>query len=300
MAAETYGMDSNTVRRTHWSQLAGLLALMRPRHWIKNGFVLTPLLFTGLFANPAAVGAALFAVFLFCVASSASYIVNDIHDIERDRKHPGKSKTRPLAAGTVAVPAAIALTAILYGVLAAGWFAAPGVTTVIVWYVILNIAYTWVLKEQPVLDIFTIAAGFVLRVYAGAVALSVPLSGWMAVTTLCLALYLAAIKRGAELSQNGADGRKVLEKYTVSLTNRYAQMSATGAMVFYSLFVMNARPQLVVTIPLVLFGLFRYWYVVERLEGGQSPTDALLADWHLIATVLLWIGACAWVLWPEK
>jgi len=200
----------------------------------------------------------------------------------------------------VSVPAALTLLAGLYAVLVWGWFAAPKVTMVIVAYVILNLAYTFVLKHQPVVDIFTIAIGFVLRVYAGAMALGVPVSSWMFITTLCLALYLAAIKRRQELAQSGAEGRKVLERYSVSLVNRYAEMSATGALLFYSMFVMSTRPELVITVPLVLFGLFRYWFVVEALDGGESPTDALFTDWQLMLTVLLWVAACGWALWPVQ
>ncbi len=281
-------------------QLRGLLALLRPRQWIKNGFVLAPLIFTGEFLDAQAVGAALFAALLFCLGSSATYIVNDIHDIERDRLHPKKSKARPLAAGIVSAPMALALLGVLYGGLICGWFVAPDVVLVIAAYMALNLAYTYLLKDQPVLDIFTIAIGFVLRVYAGAIALSVPVSAWMFVTTLCLALYLAAVKRRQELSQSGSEGRKVLETYSVSLVDRYAQMSATGALVFYSMFVMSAKPQLVITIPLVLFGLFRYWYVVEVLDGGESPTDALLADVQLLLTIILWVAACGWALWPAS
>jgi 4-hydroxybenzoate polyprenyltransferase len=273
---------------------------MRPKQWVKNFFVLAPLVFSGEFLNSDAVGRALLAMWLFCLASSATYIVNDMRDIERDRLHPKKSKTRPLAAGLVPVPMGFALLAALYAALAAGWFAAPKVVLVIAAYLALNLAYTFALKHQPVVDIFTIAIGFVLRVYAGAVALAVPVSAWMFVTTLCLALYLAAVKRRQELSQSGTEGREVLEKYSVALVDRYAEMSATGALVFYSLFVMSARPELVVTIPLVLFGLFRYWYVVEELEGGESPTDALLADGYLLLAVALWVGACGWALWPAK
>ncbi|MFC7436495.1 decaprenyl-phosphate phosphoribosyltransferase [Hydrogenophaga bisanensis] len=284
--------------RTGLGQMAGLIKLMRPRQWIKNAFVLAPLLFSGAFADPASVGQALLAMLLFCVASSATYTVNDLKDIERDRRHPTKSRKRPLAAGTVTVPAALALLVVLYGVLVWGWFVQPGVILVILAYVVLNLAYSFVLKHQPVLDIFTIAIGFVLRVYAGAQALAVPVSSWMFVTTLCLALYLASVKRRQELSQSGAEGREVLERYTVALVNRYAEMSATGALLFYSMFVMSSRPELVITVPVVLFGLFRYWYVVEKLDGGESPTDALLSDWPLIATVLAWTGACLWALWP--
>jgi hypothetical protein len=122
----------------------------------------------------------------------------------------------------------------------------------------------------------------------------------MFITTMCLALYLAAIKRRQELGQNGINSRKVLEHYSVQLVDRYAEMSATGAIVFYSMFVMSAKPALIITIPFVLFGLFRYWYVVDALDGGESPTDVLLADWQLLLTVLLWVAVCCWALWPVQ
>jgi len=169
---------------------------------------------------------------LFCIASSATYILNDIRDVERDRLHPKKSKSRPLASGIVTKSQALLLLALLYALLFVGWFLKPKVILVIAAYLCLNVAYTFVLKHKPVIDIFTIAIGFVLRVMAGAMALDVPVSGWMFVTTLCLALYLAAVKRGQELSQSGTEGRKVLEKYTKSLVDRYAEMSATCALVF--------------------------------------------------------------------
>jgi len=293
-------MHDTVVNRSPLSQIRGLLALMRPKQWVKNGFVLAPLVFSGEFLDTNAVSNALLAVLFFCLGSSATYVVNDMHDIERDRLHPKKSKVRPLAAGIVSAPMALVLLGALYAPLVWGWFVAPNVMLVITAYMALNLAYIFVLKHQPVVDIFTIAIGFVLRVYAGAIALSVPVSGWMFVTTLCLALYLASVKRRQELSQSGTEGRKVLEKYSVSLVDHYAEMSATGALVFYSMFVMSAKPQLVITVPLVLFGLFRYWYVVEELDGGESPTDALLADWQLLLTVVLWVGTCGWALWPVQ
>ena len=276
----------------------GLIQLMRPKQWVKNVFVLAPLVFAGQFLIVDAVTDVLIAALLFCLASSATYIINDIQDVERDRKHPKKSLSRPIASGAVPVHMALALLAVLYAVLIAAAFWMPAVMAVIAAYALLNVAYTFYLKHLPVVDIFTIAIGFVLRVYAGAMALSVPVSSWMFITTLCLALYLAAVKRRQELSQSGTEGRQVLEKYTVALVDRYAEMSATGALLFYSMFVMSTRPELVVTVPLVLFGMFRYWYVVEALDGGESPTDALLSDMPLLLTVALWVGVCAWALWP--
>jgi 4-hydroxybenzoate polyprenyltransferase len=274
----------------------GLIKLMRPKQWVKNGFVLAPLLFTGELLNTSAVWQTVLATLFFCVASSATYIVNDLHDIELDRRHPKKSKSRPLASGIVTPRAAIVLLALLYFVLLMGFYLMPKVLLVIAVYLLLNLAYTFFLKHQPVIDIFTIAIGFVLRVIAGSMALGVDASAWMCITTLCLALYLAAIKRRQELANSGADGRTVLKSYTVKLVDRYAEMSATGALLFYSMFVMSTRPALVITIPLVLYGLFRYWYVVESLDGGESPTDALFADWQMLAVVILWGAACAFVL----
>jgi len=279
--------------------LLGLLKSMRPRQWVKNGFVLAPLVFAGLFTNAEAITSALVAAALFCLASSATYIVNDFRDVEQDRKHPTKSHKRPLASGQVSKPQAAAFLTLLYAILAWGFTLQPAVMLVIVSYLVLNLAYTFALKHQPVIDIFTIAIGFVLRVYAGAVAIAVPMSSWMFVTTLCLALYLAAVKRRQELTQSGSEGRKVLEHYSVSLVDRYAEMSATGALLFYSLYVMTERPELVITIPFVLYGLFRYWFVVEALGGGESPTDALLSDWQLALTVALWLGVSSWALWPQ-
>ena len=280
------------------NKAADLLRLSRPRHWAKNLFVFAPLLFTGMFLDLAAAGQVTLAFLLFCIASSAAYIVNDLRDIERDRRHPKKLLTRPLAAGTVSARAALSLMIVLLVLIGLGGFVLPDVVSVIFMYLLLNLTYTFALKHQPVLDIFAIAIGFVLRVYAGAQALDVPVSSWMFITTLCLALYLAAIKRRQELVQLGSGGREVLRSYSVSLIDRYAETAATGALVFYSMFVMSAKPELVATVPLVLFGLFRYWYVVETLEGGESPTDAVWGDWQLLVTIVLWAGACGFVLRP--
>jgi 4-hydroxybenzoate polyprenyltransferase len=280
------------------TSVTALLRLVRPKQWIKNMFVLAPLVFARVYADPKSVGLALLTFGLFCIASSACYIVNDIHDIESDRAHPVKRLSRPLAAGTISVRSAALFLAALYGMLIVGFIVHPPLAVPIAGYIVLNLAYTYYLKHQPVLDIFSIASGFVLRVYAGAEGIGVPLSSWMAVTTLCLALYLAAIKRRQELATAGTDARKVLLEYSISLVDRYAEMSAVGALIFYSLFVMSTNTRLVVTIPLVIFGLFRYWYVVEAKEGGESPTDALLTDWPLIACIAAWGAACIYALRP--
>lgn len=276
--------------------VTGLLRLLRPKHWIKNSFVLAPLVFSGEFDSPAAIAAAAYAAFLFCLAASSVYIVNDIHDIEHDRKNPTKALSRPLAAGIVTVRAAVGLLVLLYALLAAGLAYMPAIAPATIGYIVLNYLYTYRLKHEPILDIFCVATGFVLRIYAGAYALDVPVSSWMFVTTLALALFLSSLKRRQELDKGAGEGRRVLEHYTVALLDRFAEISATGALVFYSMFVLSARPELVITVPLVLFGLFRYWYVVEKLESGDSPTDALLADWQLLCTAVLWVLACLWAI----
>ncbi|WBM69116.1 decaprenyl-phosphate phosphoribosyltransferase [Buttiauxella sp. WJP83] len=278
-----------------------LIKLLRPKHWIKNTFVLAPLIFSGQFNNYNSIANAFVAVILFCLGSSVVYIFNDIKDRERDRLHPKKSISRPIASGVISVKCALLLLmGLLFIIVSMGAFLNLKVLIVVLGYLALNVAYTLYLKHQPVMDIFTIAIGFVLRVYAGAVALSVPVSSWMFVTTLCLALYLAAIKRRQELNQNGVNGRQVLERYTLPLIERYAEISAICALIFYSLFVMSSHPDLVITVPLVLFGLFRYWYIVEMSDRGESPTDALLKDAPLLLTCLAWTMACIYVLWSIK
>ncbi|GAL32621.1 UbiA prenyltransferase [Vibrio maritimus] len=269
-----------------------ILRLMRPKQWVKNAFVLAPLLFSGLFTSPEAIQSATAAFVIFCLASSATYVLNDYSDIENDKKHPVKSKTRPLASGEVSKGAARLLMVALYAIVVASTFFYPKVVVVVVSYLLLNVAYTFYLKHQPVLDIFTIATGFVLRVLAGAVSLSVPLSSWMFITTLSLALYLAAIKRRQELVKSGASARDVLKNYSLNLIDKYAEMSATCAILFYSLFVMSDRPDMVFTIPFVLFGLYRYWFIVEMEDSGESPTDALFNDRILQLTIVGWVGAC--------
>ncbi|NQZ71380.1 MAG: decaprenyl-phosphate phosphoribosyltransferase [Lentisphaeria bacterium] len=274
------------------------LKLLRLKQWAKNSFVLAPLLFSGKFTDSAAFLNSLLAMVFFCVAASITYIFNDIRDLDEDRKHPVKSKTKPLAAGDISKKKAIALLLILSCILSA-MFTVPPVAYVVLAYLLLNVAYTLYLRHKPVLDIFTIATGFVLRVYAGAVAINVPLSSWMFTTTLSLALFLAAIKRRQELVLNGTDGRGVLEHYTKELINRYAEMSATCTVMFYSLFVLSSSSEMILTIPFVLFGLFRYWFIVDCLDAGESPTEALYTDTQLQLTILGWTVACLYALWPN-
>ncbi|MCU4328000.1 MAG: decaprenyl-phosphate phosphoribosyltransferase [Acinetobacter ursingii] len=285
-------------KRKFLGEMQGLIKLVRPKQWVKNSFVFAPLIFAGEFLHPDSVYSTLLAAFLFCIAASAVYIVNDLKDIEKDRIHPEKSKKRPLASGQVSPQSAIILLILLYIVLISFWTVVPNVIYVIFIYLALNWAYTFKLKHEPVIEIFIVAFGFVLRVYAGAMALTVPVSHWMFITTLSISLYLASIKRRQELLQSGSQSRGVLAYYSVTLIDRFAEMSAVTAVVFYGLYVMEVQPKLVVTVPLVIFGLFRYWYIVETLKGGESPTDVIIQDKQILLTVLLWVGCCIWVLLP--
>jgi decaprenyl-phosphate phosphoribosyltransferase len=194
------------------------------------------------------------------------------------------------------VGAARTLLVVLSVLLLAGSFVSIPLVAVLLVYIVLNLLYSTWLKRVPVVDIFCVAAGFVLRVYAGAVVIDVPLSSWMLVTTLAIALYLAAIKRRDELDVQGDVARAVLGQYTVPLLDRFALMASVCAMVFYCMFVVTTRPVLAFTIPFVLFGIFRYWFLVDRKGRGESPTDALWSDLPLGITVVLWGILCAYLL----
>ena len=277
------------------------ILLMRPRQWVKNVFVFAPLIFSGHFLDGKSVFMSLAVFVLFCLASSVVYILNDIRDIDHDRQHPVKSRQRPLAAGKLSVNFAYILFAVLLVfVLLVSFLLYPPLCGVISIYITMNAAYSIWLKHQPVVDIFIIALGFMLRVYAGAVTIFVPVSQWMFVTTFCLALYLAAVKRQQEVRLVGKNARKVLEHYNEALVDRFAQTAGTAALVFYGLFVINLRPEMIWTIPIVMYGLFRYWFIVENYDAGESPTDALLKDWQLQVTVLGWVGFCIYQLWPHS
>ncbi len=275
-----------------------LIILMRPHQWIKNFFVFAPLIFTGKFLEYYAVVDVVITFLLFSMAASGVYIVNDLKDVEADRAHPTKRKTRPLAAGWVETREAILLLILLYSFLVVGCVFYPQLIAVLLLYLLINLFYTYVLKFLPVIDIFCIASGFVLRVYAGAAVLDVPVSGWMFITTLCLALFLASIKRKQELAYTKTASRKVLEYYTADLIDKYAEMSGTAALLFYSLFVLTVNQQMVYSVPFVIYGIFRYWYVVDIDGLGESPTKVLLQDPQLISTVVLWISVIIWALWP--
>jgi len=274
--------------------------LIRLPQWIKNTFVFAPLIFAKKFLEFDAVQQEFLAFFAFCIASSASYILNDLKDLESDRRHSVKRLTRPLASGAITPMEAKIILIFFYFILSIFFLfsSTQPFMIPILGYLILNILYTYKLKHIPVLDIFCIAAGFVLRVFSGGIAICVPISSWMLITTLCLALFLASIKRLQEFRTQGKRTRKALEGYTLKLLEIYAQISSIGALIFYSLFVITSQPNLILSIPFVIFGFFRYWYIIEIEGKGESPTEILLKDIPLDITIVLWILFCLWKLWP--
>lgn len=270
--------------------------ILRPRQWIKNLFVFAPLIFSGNWLIRSALINSLSAFVFFCIVSSFIYIINDIHDINRDKLHPIKSKQRPLANGSIRANEAYFLATMLLLFFFFSVLLGLKFFFILIFYILLNILYTFKLKNEPVLDIFSIAISFVLRVISGSYAINLPVSSWMCITTLCLALYLASIKRRQELLNIGSKGRVVLNNYSLILIERYAEVSATGALVFYSIFCISFQERLAFTVPIVLFGLFRYWYIVEALSKGESPTDVIFEDKPLLIILFLWVLCCLLIL----
>ena len=278
-------------KRTRPVALA-LLFLLRPLEWSKGVFVLFPALFydISLVVQDSALWGDLLATFiLFCLVSSSIYVFNDLLDIEQDRKHPTKRRTRPLASGEVSKSLAWSVFVVLSSVSFLLAFAlVPSVFPLILGYWLLMLVYSVKMKHWVIVDLFVIALGFCLRVEAGAAALSAPVSKWMLATTLCLALFLAASKRRQETLANKARARQVLSVYSVPLIERYMAMSAVCTLMFYSIFATEIRPQLGYTIPFVLFGFFRYLLLIDRVSDKDSPTDLLFSDRALLACVLGW------------
>jgi 4-hydroxybenzoate polyprenyltransferase len=300
------------------SSAFALVKLARPKHWVKNSFVFAPLFFSGRFTDMDSVLRTVWAFSVFCLAASATYVLNDIRDVAADRLHPKKSLSRPIAVGTVSVRSAwiffaallVAITAMLipYQQVAnltnqPNAFFGTAVTLqieslglVILAYLILNLAYTFYLKRLAIIDIFAIAAGFVLRVFAGAISIEVAVSNWMFVTTLCLALFFASMKRLQEVKSHGTASRAVLETYSQAFIERIVLVTGTLTIAFYGIFTLTDRPVFIASIPVVLFAMLRYWHVADVVGAGESPTDLVLKDKQILVSGLLLIGICVYAL----
>ena len=283
-----------------------LLRSLRPEQWLKNGFVLAPIVFSGLVGEPEAWIRSALAVAAFCAASSATYLVNDLIDREADRVHPEKSR-RPIAAGEVSAVQAGAAAAILVtaavaiAVALGGWF-----LLTLIAYISLVLLYSALLKKAVFLDVLVVAAGFVLRVVGGAVAIDVPVSRWILVVTYLLALYLALGKRRTELVLLGGEAgshRAVLGHYTLPMVDSAISVVLGATVLAYALYTVApdtvakvGSEGLLATVPIVLYGLFRYLYLLHRHELGGSPTRALLTDRPLLACVVIWLAVAAVVI----
>lgn len=280
--------------------LSALFKTMRPRQWTKNIFIFAALVFDKQLLNVDSLLRTLAGFALFCLISSSVYIFNDIADVEADRKHPEK-KNRPIPSGKLPVNiawiAGIVLVAMTF---AASWFLAPGFETVVVIYFLLNMAYTKWLKHIPILDVLVIAAGFVLRVHAGVTLISVErFSPWLYVVMTLLSLFLGFGKRRAELAllAHGAGShRKVLDGYTLPLIDQYIMIVSGTTIVAYSLYTFSApnvpdNHSMMLTIPFVVYAIFRYLYLIQVEQAGGAPEEILLSDRPFQIAMILWGAA---------
>ena len=294
--------NSSTGRRPADRTLAAsLIVSVRPGEWTKNLFVFAGLLFGQRLADPVAVGRATAAFVIFCALAGVVYLVNDVADRERDRQHPRK-RDRPIASGALSVSTALTAAGLLgIGALAWAWWMGRDFGLVATAYVLLLVLYSGPLKHIVIIDVLTIAIGFVLRVVAGAVAIGVPISQWLLICTILLALFLGLSKRRHEivLLADGATGhRRILQEYSPYLLDQMIGVVTASTLMAYILYATSHETAekfgtslLGLTIPFPLYGIFRYLYLVHRKDGGGSPAELLLNDRPLLACVALWAVA---------
>ena len=280
-----------------------VLELARPRHWVKNGFVLAGLLFGHAWGEPALVAGALAATLAFCFASSAVYAFNDAQDAAQDREHPAK-RMRPVARGAITPRAAQGIGALLAAAaLGIALAADVRVAAIVAAYVALNAAYSLGLKHVPVLDVFIIAAGFMLRLLAGTWGIGIEPSRWLLACGFLLTLFLGFAKRRAELDRLADDAgqhRAVLEDYTLAFLDRAVFACALGMVITYALYTvaettvaLHGTERLIWSLPWVLLGTFRYLFRLHYRGGGGDPTQELLRDPMLGAAALGWVATVA-------
>ncbi|MCO4745308.1 MAG: decaprenyl-phosphate phosphoribosyltransferase [Proteobacteria bacterium] len=265
---------------------------LRIKQWAKNGLLFAALLFSGKFTSPPEIIDALLGFVAFSFAASAGYIFNDALDREADRKHP-KKRHRPIASGALPVPVAIVELVIVGGLgLGLAWFINPWFFAITVAYLVETLTYSFFLKHVVIIDVMMIASGFVLRAIAGALAIGVAVSPWFFLCTAFLALFIGFNKRRAELASlgEGSGTRKNLDQYSASLLREFQAIVTANVVVTYSLYtIMGSHPWMVVTIPYVLYIVFRYIYLVEMKGAGGAPEDTLLGDAPILLTTALYV-----------
>jgi 4-hydroxybenzoate polyprenyltransferase len=278
-----------------------LLVSLRPEQWTKNLLVLAGLVFGGRLLEAPAVASAAAAFSVFCALSGAVYLFNDVADREADRTHPLK-RERPVASGQLSVGTAVAAGAVLgAGGVAVSFIIGPQFGLIAATYLTALLLYSAGLKHVVIVDVLMIAAGFVLRAVAGAVAVNVPIGHWLLVCTTLLALFLALSKRRHELVllvEGATDHRRILEEYSPYLLDQMIGVVTSSTLIAYIVYATSADTaarlgtgQLGLTIPFVLYGIFRYLYLVHQKRGGGSPAAMLLTDRPLLGCVALWAAS---------
>jgi len=304
VTAEQQPIEARTVGGIRDTALAVLLSL-RPKQWTKNLIVFAALIFDDHLFEPSRIALVVGAFICFCLASSTVYLVNDLLDRESDRLHPVK-RNRPIASGRLNERLAIITAVALLLVSTLGALALrPGFAAIIVLYLALLVAYSFMLKHVVILDVFTIAGGFVLRAAGGAVVLDAPISPWLYVCTVLLALFLGFGKRRNELNvlEHAAGAhRRNLDEYTLPLLDQLILITSAATVMAYSLYTFLApnlpeNHSMMLTIPVVLYGLFRYLYLLYVRGEGGAPEQLLLTDRALLATVAVWAAMAVAVLY---
>jgi 4-hydroxybenzoate polyprenyltransferase len=284
-----------------------LWQLLRPSQWSKNTVLFAALIFSKHLFVASDVAVVVAAFVCFCCAASAAYVMNDIHDCDRDRQHPLKSR-RPLPSGRVSRATAAAVALGLVGVGLAGAFALGlGFGLLTAFYLALQVAYTFALKDMVILDVMSIATGFVVRAVAGGVVIGVPVSPWLIICTFLLALFLGFSKRRHELvllDDRATEHRAALRDYSPYFLDQMISVVTASTVVAYAIYTASPEvreklgtDKLYLTIPFVLFGIFRYLYLVHQREEGGNPTQLLLSDQPLLVDVVLWIVTASLVLY---
>ena len=292
--------------------IGNIVKLSRPKQWVKNFFVFAPLVFSKHIFDLTFLLTSLTAFAVFCLSSSAVYVLNDIMDAESDRAHP-KKKFRPIASGELSPKTAgIYLVILLIVIAFVCTFMKPVFIFVIILYIVSNFLYSWKLKNVVLLDVFFISFGFMLRVLGGAAAISVFISSWMILTTIFISLFLAISKRRAELSQvinqeNIEKQRKVLREYTIEFADQLNTIAAAGTIISYALYTVSERTvltfgteKLIYTTPFVIYGIFRYMYLMHRKNLGESPTSIVTKDIPIMLTVFFWFIACVSIIYKAR
>lgn len=281
--------------------MRAIFATLRPQQWVKNFVLFAGLIFSQNLDKPDFFLKSLAAFALFCLLSSSVYIFNDIMDVESDRKHPLKS-TRPIAGGEIKVSTGVLLSVVLAVVsLSLSLWLNPVFALTALSYLVLNLLYSVYLKNVVIIDVMCIAFSFVIRAVAGAVVIGVEISAWLVVCTTLLALFLGFGKRRHELvllEGQATDHRKSLSEYSPYFLDQMISVVTASTVVAYAFYTLSPEVEvklgashMELTIPFVLYGVFRYLYLIHQKEGGGSPTRMLLTDRPILANIILWLAA---------